>query len=107
MTSKHSIHKYLLEHKDEIIEQYKNRVRVMDIAQRHNVSSTTITQIMRKWGIPRRGSKDKSVIVKKYNISPKLLAQREVNSRINKLRVKYYPYPKVAFTIRYRGEKVG
>jgi hypothetical protein len=38
---------------------------------------------MRKWGIPRRGSKDKSVIVKKYNISPKLLAQRAVNNVIN------------------------
>jgi uncharacterized protein YjcR len=91
-------HKILLEHKDEIIEQYLNNVKVKDITKKYGVYPETIRLLLRKWGVPKR---IKIEGIAKDKLSPELLAKRVENTRWNKLKVKFYPYPKEPFILKY------
>jgi transposase-like protein len=79
-------HKYLQDHKADIIKQYQNKVSVKNIAQQYGVYPVSIYWNLKKWGAYRRVYKKANSFIYMMatkNLNPNLKAQQKVNSIYN------------------------
>jgi hypothetical protein len=86
MKNNHLKHKYLLTHKDEIIEMYRNDTPVKDILKKYGIGHDCLRVNLRSWGILKRFNY--GVEMEKNTTSLNLLEKRKVNSMINHAKVK-------------------
>ena len=82
--------------KDIIIAMYNDNILTSAIADKYNVKVSTICMHLKKWGIKlKKGAYNRHTpqrIKYKMEISPKLLAQRKINSQVNDKKIKYIKF---------------